>query len=227
MADLSEKDEAEILKWKEARILQKVAQEDFLHKNGVVIFSCPDGHRFPDLYGKHEEECRCNDEKAPMIHMLTDHGGALVLAENSPVNRPTEQMVDMFLTLLERIFPCLLWQILGKMRLTRRLAAWIARRADIFALWRIRMAILVKGCWDLSLYAHAPCGAANAHGLGANELLHAYMRGWRRCIYLFAGVRIRCFFHVCYANGKQRTYLVKKNAAVRWLGQNTHLPPIL
>ncbi len=70
---------------RDARVLQPVAAHELDERQGVILVSCGDGDHFTDIFTNHQ---RINvvHREASRIHSLSLNGGALLIAEGSPLN---------------------------------------------------------------------------------------------------------------------------------------------
>jgi hypothetical protein len=95
---LSLRDRDLIREYKKAGILQDVNKHRLDQDQGVILVTCADGDRFPDIFNfqvKLQEHCRPH----PRIHPLSWHGGAITCIPRSPVNTRR----DSHLTFLDQI----------------------------------------------------------------------------------------------------------------------------
>lgn len=72
----------------------------------------------------------------------------------------------------------------------------------------------MKNIDTVALYVHAPCGKANACDISVIETLNLLMAAKERIKKENNGVKVACFFHVDYANGKKRTYFISRH---KWM----------
>ena len=84
----------------------------------------------------------------------------------------------------------------------------------------IKMARSMKNIETVILYTHAPCGAAYAKGLSFCAILDLLFAGKDRIKKEIPGVKVACFCHVDYGNGKKKTYFVSRTAWLAWKIQN-------
>lgn len=80
--------------------------------------------------------------------------------------------------------------------------------ADKVLLRDIKDAIFLKEMQTIVIYAHFPCGAAGLCGLTVLEQLDLLVKAKRRLKKEFSEVKVACFFHVDYTNGRKRTYFI-------------------
>lgn len=83
---LSEKDLGLILELREAEVLQDVKSHLIDQRNGIILVTCADGDRFPDIF-QHQVRIQADCRNDPRIHTLAWNGGALACAPHSPINK--------------------------------------------------------------------------------------------------------------------------------------------
>lgn len=84
--ELSTKDRGLIKSLWRAGVLQDVEEHLIDQKNGVIIITCSDGDRFPDVF-QYQVKMQMKQRPDPRIHVLAWHGGALACAPCSPINK--------------------------------------------------------------------------------------------------------------------------------------------
>lgn len=81
--------------------------------NGVIVCCCADGFQLPDFFG-HLQNMILGNDGDRLIHVLTDHGGALWLDPQSPIQKYMPENMGLYLkkildaTLLKKIFTIVL-----------------------------------------------------------------------------------------------------------------------
>jgi hypothetical protein len=83
---LSEADRVLIQQLREAEVLQDIDRHQLDLRQGVILITCSDGHRFPNIFN-HQSSLMLEAGVEPIIHTLSWHGGALACAPCSPINR--------------------------------------------------------------------------------------------------------------------------------------------
>lgn len=174
-------------------VLVDVGPEQF-DDDGTVLVGCADGDQMVNMFNFHQEGYRRAGRK-PRIHPLTKHGGALVLPDESPLNKVAERAQRFLGTKATAIQ----WQ-------------------DEVLLWDISEGARLKKMRALALYAHAPCGAATDSGLSVRDEIALLVKAAERSSAYFPEWKIRIFFHVDYDGEEQkRTYHVPLASAKAWL----------
>ncbi|OGZ07818.1 MAG: hypothetical protein A3C93_05860 [Candidatus Lloydbacteria bacterium RIFCSPHIGHO2_02_FULL_54_17] len=87
---------------------------------------------------------------------------------------------------------------------------------DTVLLGHLKDARRMKGIETIVLYAHAPCGAAYAHKLSFYRVLELLFAGRERVEREMPGVKVTCFCHVDYGNGKKHTYFASRTSWLLW-----------
>lgn len=87
---------------------------------------------------------------------------------------------------------------------------------DEILLKHMQFARVKKDIETVVLYAHAPCGAAYDHDLSFSDVLELLFAGKDRVKRTLPGIKVACFCHVDYGDGKKRTYFVSRDAWLVW-----------
>lgn len=180
VSTISPAEERRIRDFREAQVLQKVERHRLTHVKRTVLITCPDGNQFNDLYNRHRHICLCGDEQdaEQVHHPLALNGGALLLPHSSPI----------------------LLQGDGT----------YAPDGEVL-LRNLNVAIELKDPQAIILYAHMPCGMAHKYDLSVDEQVHLLIAGKKRARRAAEtlGVKdMRAWLHICYPDGRQRTYHV-------------------
>ncbi len=86
MSQISGKDLELISELRDAEVLQSIKGHLIDQQNGVILVTCSDGDRFPEIF-QHQIRLQADCRSDPRIHVLAWHGGALACATHSPINR--------------------------------------------------------------------------------------------------------------------------------------------
>ncbi len=86
MSNVLAKDLEFISELREAEVLQPIKNHLIDQSNGVILVTCSDGDRFPEIF-QHQVRLQADCRPDPRIHVLAWHGGALACATRSPINR--------------------------------------------------------------------------------------------------------------------------------------------
>lgn len=86
MSQLSEADHSFLRRMRDREILRHVSAPQFDLSEGIVLATCADGAQFDDLYGHLRKVCLDRGLDQARIHPLGLNGGALQIAEESPLN---------------------------------------------------------------------------------------------------------------------------------------------
>jgi len=91
MGRLSDRDRSMIRRLRNARVLEDADAHKLKSPDGVIVVPCSDGDQMPDVF---EHQCALAREVGRPVrpHMLSLHGGAMLIAENCPLYR--EYRVD-------------------------------------------------------------------------------------------------------------------------------------
>jgi hypothetical protein len=84
--ELSKDDQKLIEALRRARVLQDIDEYRINLKDGIILISCGDADRFPDIL-QHQQKIQLKCRTHHRIHLHTCNGGALAYAPNSPVNK--------------------------------------------------------------------------------------------------------------------------------------------
>ncbi len=178
--------------------------------NGVMMITCSDGDQMPDIFKYQSGFCQ-TQRTDPRIHLFALNGGALLLPENSPINRATAKLIsneeDGHSSACTK---------------PNQGMVSIHLQQDLVLLWNIQAARQLKDIHTIALYAHAPCGAATLCGLNMVQVLNYLIQAKARLRHTFPGLKVACFCHIDHGkdeNGKpkKRSYFVPVEAAKRWL----------
>lgn len=71
----------------EAGVLIDVKDHKLDLKNGVIMVSCSDGDQMSDIF-HFQEKMQARQRDSQRIHTIGLNGGALLIPENSPLNKP-------------------------------------------------------------------------------------------------------------------------------------------
>lgn len=88
------------------------------------------------------------------------------------------------------------------------LTTWM--REDEVLLKNIGVARQLKEIDTVILYAHAPCGAAGAANMTFHNVLEYLMQAKTRLKRIDDKIKVACFCHIDYGDGKKRTYFVSR-----------------
>lgn len=86
MSILSGRDERIVSRLRAAHIFEDIYGHRLDQRNGVILVTCGDADRFPDLF-KFKANLQVGRRLDQRIHVLSLNGGALRLAHNSPTNK--------------------------------------------------------------------------------------------------------------------------------------------
>ena len=86
MSHLSDPERSFLRRMREREILREVRAPEFDLSDGMILATCADGAQFDDLYGHLRKVCHQRGLDQARIHALGLNGGALQIAEESPLN---------------------------------------------------------------------------------------------------------------------------------------------
>lgn len=89
-AHLMDSDRQLIQQLRKAGVLTKVEQEKLDQKNGILAVPCADGDQMSDLFA-FQQKMQKGHRHDPRLHMPSLNGGALLIPENSPLNKPDRE----------------------------------------------------------------------------------------------------------------------------------------
>lgn len=84
-----------VIKEKDAKVIRALRERDVLQdvqghlldqKDGIILISCADGDRFPDIFAFHTA-LQSEQRSDPRVHTFAWNGGPLRLAPASPTNK--------------------------------------------------------------------------------------------------------------------------------------------
>lgn len=75
----------------------------------------------------------------------------------------------------------------------------------------------LKGIDTVVLYAHAPCGAAYSNGVSFLEVMQLLFGGKQRVKNLDPSLKVACFCHIDFGDGKKRTYFAKRDLWLEYI----------
>lgn len=84
MGGLSAKDLTIEERLREAGVLEPLDGNRLDQRKGVILVPCGDGRRFNDIFRHHRKVAR-SQRRNPLVHVLSLNGGALNIAEGSPL----------------------------------------------------------------------------------------------------------------------------------------------
>lgn len=87
---------------------------------------------------------------------------------------------------------------------------------DTLLLKHMQFAREMKKMETVVLYAHAPCGVAYGHDLSFAEVLELLFEGKERVKCTLSEIKVACFCHIDYGDGRKRTYFVSRDAWIAW-----------
>lgn len=87
---------------------------------------------------------------------------------------------------------------------------------DTIILEHLKDARRMKEIETVVLYAHAPCGAAYAKQLSFYRVLELLFSGRARVEQVMPGIKVTCFCHVDYGDGKKHTYFASRTTWLLW-----------
>jgi hypothetical protein len=85
VSQLSAEDRALIEELRAFGVFQDIDEHRLDQSNGVMLITCSDGDRFPDIF-QHQARMQADCRPDPRIHVFAWHGGVLACAPVSPIN---------------------------------------------------------------------------------------------------------------------------------------------
>src|SRR3989338_7380679 len=143
----------------EGRVLLKIDPYRVDEEDGAIVVTCADGRHFSDIFMHHDRIQQSCREK-PLIHPLSRHGGALLLAPNSPLVREgSTAQEDLFAEIVEAMD----WIKIRKIVLSAHYRCGKASSCRVDAAQTIQLLFAAKKSVKTRLASHDPVVSCYFH----------------------------------------------------------------
>jgi hypothetical protein len=158
--------------------------------HGVILGSCPDGRRFPEIFLHHLQECHTHYRRLDhCIHPIISPGGGASFSDQSPLGRIKTGDSEVLNWL----------QDLGHI-VSPELPSYQ------FNLWKMEFAIKNLDINTFADYIHWPCKAALDLGLTLKDLIRYQWLSKQLVRSRWEKLTISCFVHFHYGMWKRGPY---------------------